>query len=153
MRSSLYMMAFMAVAMLGFAGAVNAQPFTFTSETTGEPVASGVMTPEGMVGTVAFNSSGTTTYADGSSENWTSQCTNSMSPRFDDDAVGFCINTMEGGDTLNVVQVCQNGAVEGEANCWGYFAGGTGQNAKASGTVTWQNNAEGAVGGGNLNRE
>ena len=154
MQKYLLMMAFAIITTIGFAQLSYAEPFTFEATTDGEPSMAGIMTPDGMVGSANLASNGVSTYVSGTVENWSSTCTNFSSPQIDYDAQGFCITTIEGtGDALNVVHVCNNTDVEGENDCWGYFAGGSGKYEKASGTLTWRTSPGGSAGGGNLNTE
>ncbi len=156
MRKTLLMMAVAVITLIGFVETSSTQPFTFTSTNAADPVTNGVMTPDGMVGSVQLQSNGASDFADGTSEAWTSACLNFASTQTADDVNGYCITTMEGtGDILNVAHVCQNigNAEDGNLNCWGVFAGGTGKYAKANGTITWRATSDGASGGGNLNTE
>ena len=154
MKLHLSAVAFAVAVMLGGINAASAEPFTFTAETTEEPTMSGVMTPEGMVGSANLGSKGTSTFASGDTESWTSNCLNFSSPQIQYDSQGYCNTTMDDtGDSLNVVHVCNNAGEEGVMDCWGFFAGGSGKYEKANGSLTWRTSPGGSAGGGNLNTE
>jgi hypothetical protein len=156
MRKTLFMMAVMAITLIGFVETSSAEPFTFTGVPAADPEMSGVMTPDGMVGSTTISSNGISIFASGETESWTSVCVNFASPMTADDVNGYCMSTMgDSGNQLNSAHVCTNVGEggTGNVNCWGVFAGGAGKYAKANGTLTWNTTDGNSSGGGNLNTE
>ena len=127
------------------------QAFTFTAENAGEPDVMAVPTQDGgMAAAVELKSTGKTTWASGESFEWASTCRNISHPTLTYDSVGICTSKEnESGDLLHLVVVCNNASEEqGDANCFGYFTGGTGGNENAGGTITWHSKDGKTTGGG-----
>lgn len=130
--------------------AASAESFTFSSTQSADPEVIAVPAQGGgQIAAVTLRSNGKTTWASGKVEEWTSECHSLASPDQDFDSTGFCISTIKGsGDKLYVPVVCNTvGETPGNAACWGYFSGGTGANAGASGTLSWTG-ADGTASGG-----
>lgn len=136
----------------GFAmSAASAEPFTFTATQTADPEVIAIPAQGGgQIAAVTLRSNGSTTWASGKTEEWTSECHNMSSPNQDFDSTGLCISTTKGsGDKLFVAVVCNSiGETPGNAACWGYFSGGTGANEGANGTLSWRATDGNASGGG-----